>query len=294
MRLAVLADIHANRYALEAVLADVAAQGVEQLVVNGDLVNRGPDNLAVLERLWPLGCLKTLGNHEDLMLKWSVRAPDLPASWFGDPFWRATAWSAAQLEAAGWLPELATLPMMHWLEFAPGTSLLIAHGSPRHYREGLSERLPDEMLSEILQMHPADVLVGSHTHSAMLRRWGQHLVLNTGAVGAPFDGDPRAQYLVLELRGGRWRAEFRRVAYDRRPALEAFETSGLLEEGGLSAHIFKLELQNARSYLTPFWMWSEEQGLPQDWASWERFQQAFPARFRPPEEPGKSSESFKS
>lgn len=51
MKLAIIADIHGNRYALEAVLIDIARQGVDRVVVNGDMVNRGPDNVAVMERL---------------------------------------------------------------------------------------------------------------------------------------------------------------------------------------------------------------------------------------------------
>ena len=282
--LAVIADIHANIHALEAVLADIAGQGVDRVIVNGDLVNRGPNNLAVLERLWDRGYPIILGNHDDLMRKWVERAEDLPPEWFDDPFWGATAWSARQLEDAGWTESLATLPMTYRLEPEGAPSLLISHGSPRHYREGYGERMPDETISEIFQMHPADVLVGSHTHQPMERAWGQHRVLNTGAVGAPFNGDPRAQYLVLNLQDGRWQPTFRKVPYDRTPALEAFETSGLLEEGGLSAHIFHEELKNARSYLTPFWMWSEKQGLDQGWETWSHFQEAFPEYFQPPDE----------
>lgn len=281
MRLAILSDIHANRYALEAVLADAEAQGADQLVVNGDLVNRGPDNVAVLELLWPRADVITLGNHDDLMRLWALRDESLPQEWFDDPFWAATAWSSAQLERAGWLPRLAELPFSHRLELPGAPRLLIAHGTPRHYRESLGVRTSDEVLSEILQHHPADVLVGSHTHSAMERRWGRHLILNTGSVGAPFDGDARAQYLLLTLRGGAWQPEFRRLRYDHAGAVAAFEASGLLDAGGLSAQIFRLELQNARSYLTPFWMWTETEALPRSWASWQRFQELFPDRFAP-------------
>ena len=262
----------------------MAEQDIDQVVINGDLVNRGPNNLAVLERVWDLGYPMTLGNHDDLMRKWVERAEDLPAEWFDDPFWGATAWSAAQLESAGWTATLASLPMTYSVETPDAPDILVSHGSPRHYREGYGKRMPDETISEILQMHPADVLVGSHTHQPMERTWGQHQVYNTGAVGAPFNGDPRAQYLILKLQNGAWQPTFRQVPYDRAPALKAFETSGLLEAGGLSAHIFYAELKNARSYLTPFWMWSEKQGLEQSWETWGHFQEAFPEYFQPPDE----------
>jgi len=280
LKLAIIADIHANLHALEAVLSDIRDEGVDHIIVNGDLVNRGPNNLAVLERLWTLGATLILGNHDDLMRKWIERDPDLPQSWFDDPFWGATAWSARSLQAAGWIEKLAALPMTYVPDYAEAPSLLISHGSPRHYREGYSDYTPDTVYSEILQDHPADVLIGSHTHRPIEHYWGPHAIFNTGAVGAPFNGNPNAQYLILRLVGESWQPEFRQVAYDRAPALKAFETTGMLEEGGLSAHIFREELKNARSYLTPFWMWTEEQGCEQTWETWRQFQHAFPGRFK--------------
>ena len=70
--IAVIADIHANLPALEAVLTDIRELGADTLIVNGDLVNRGPSNAAVLERILELNpSAVTLGNHDDLMRKWS-------------------------------------------------------------------------------------------------------------------------------------------------------------------------------------------------------------------------------
>ena len=83
-----IADVHANVPALEAVLADIAEQGADEIVVNGDLVNRGPGNAEVLERVLNLPNLSamTLGNHDDLMRKWIDRDPDIPELWFEDAF----------------------------------------------------------------------------------------------------------------------------------------------------------------------------------------------------------------
>src|SRR5438105_2170815 len=69
-RLAVLADIHANADALEAVLADAASQGVTQLVILGDLIGYYYQPLRVLELLedWP--AVMVLGNHEVMLDRW--------------------------------------------------------------------------------------------------------------------------------------------------------------------------------------------------------------------------------
>ncbi len=282
MRVAIIADIHANVPALEAVLADLATVHVDRVVVNGDIVNRGPSNVEAMRLLGEHLGSCTLGNHDDLMRMWVERDPALPGEWFDDPFWASAGWAARQLQEAGYIDTIRRLPMTVRIAVDGAPSQLISHGSPRHYREGYGKYLTDEAISEITQMHPADVLVGSHTHRPMQRRWGHYLVLNTGAVGSPFNGDPRAQYLVLTLENGRWTPQFRRVPYDRDAALDAFEASGYLEQGGLSARIFREELRNARSYLVPFLMWCEEQGRPHEEAAWNEFQRRFEQRFKMP------------
>ena len=284
MRIAVIADVHANVPALEAVLEDVATLGVDRLVVNGDSVNRGPGNAEAMRLLQGVAQEGTLGNHDDLMRMWVEKDPSLPREWFEDDFWASAGLAATELQEAGQIPVIRRLPLTVSVEVGGAPSVLVAHGSPRHYREGYGRFLTDEAISEITQMHPADVLVGSHTHRPLLRRWGHYLVLNTGAVGSPFNGDPRAQYLVLTLEEGRWQPQFRRVAYDREAALRAFVDSGYLELGGLSARIFFEELRNARSYLVPFLMWCEEQGRAHEEAAWQAFRRQFEPRFRAPAE----------
>ena len=279
LKVAVIADIHGNVQALEAVLADIREQRIDEVIVNGDLVNRGPSNVEVMERVTSEGLPITLGNHDDLMRKWVDRDADIPEAWFEDPFWAGTAWAARELQKAGWIDTFRTLPMTYAVTPGGRPSLLLSHGSPRHYREGYGKFLTDADIESIIQATPADVLIGSHTHSPLERRWGRYLVLNTGAVGTPFNGDPRAQYLVMHLQNGAWAHEFRAVPYDRAGALSAFETKGLLEQGDLSARIFYEELLCARSFLTPFLMWTEKQDAPQNEETWARFKKAFADRF---------------
>lgn len=279
MRVAVIADVHGNVPALEATLDDIEKQEVDRVIVNGDLVNRGPEGVDVVARLRAEGIERTLGNHDDLMRKWVERDSDLPESWFEDSFWRATGWCAQRLADAGWIEMLAAAPMTIRIELPDAPTVLVSHGSPRHYREGYGRHLSDTAIEEIASEYGADVLVGSHTHRAMQREWGRVSVLNTGAVGTPFNGDPRAQYLILALTGRRWRPEFRAVAYDRDAALAAFETTGFLAEGGLSARIFYAELRYARAFLMPFFKWTDARGRPHDDAAWEDFRNMFPERF---------------
>jgi predicted phosphodiesterase len=275
MKLAIISDIHGNIHALDAVLRDIDALGVDQVVVNGDLVNRNPNNVRVMERLAERRYPTTLGNHDDLLRLWVDRDARLPGEWFSDPFWEGTAWSARQVADAGWMDSLRDLPMTYRIEPPGAPSVLISHGSPRHYREGYSWYLTDQDIADIVAAYPADVLIGSHIHRSLERAWNGHIVLNTGAVGAPFNGNPRAQYLLLTLQANAWTWEFRAVPYDHVAALAAFEEMGYLEEGGLSAFIFYEELRYARAIYAPFWGWAESNNVLMNWNSWREFYEEF-------------------
>jgi predicted phosphodiesterase len=282
MRIAVLADIHGNLAALEAVLADVAAHAPDRIVVNGDVVNRGPQGDAVMGRVLEVGAELTLGNHDDLMIRIADDDRRLPSDFRRRAFWEANRWCARQLERSGHLEALRALPMTVEVAQPGAPRVLVSHGSPRHFREGYGRFLSDEIISEIVEMHPADVLVGSHTHRPLHRRWGRVTVLNTGAVGSPFNGDARAQYLLLTLEDGTWVPTYRRVAYDLHASLAAYADTGYLEAGGLLARLFHDEVRDARSYLVPFQMFTEERGLDLGDASWKVFRAEAPLAPRPP------------
>lgn len=271
MRVAVIADIHGNADALRAVLDDIKKQGAEEVVVNGDVVNRGPDSVEVLQTLLEQPRTRfTLGNHDDLLRLWQARSDALPADWFDDPFWGATEWSTQQLEGAGLLHVPASWPLTLRLHEPGLPDVLIAHGTPEHYRESLSDQSQPQRVAELAGTHGAGVLVASHIHRQADADFGGVRVLNTGAVGSPADGDPRAQYLLLSAAPQGWQPELRRVPYDRGGVLRRFETSGLLRTG-LSAEIFRDEVQTARSLYTPYWTWAEEQGVPRDAQTWKTF-----------------------
>ncbi len=67
-RIAVIADIHGNMPALEAVISDLADQAVDEVLVGGDLVGRGPEGSRVVKRVRELGWPAIGGNHEDYLL----------------------------------------------------------------------------------------------------------------------------------------------------------------------------------------------------------------------------------
>lgn len=269
MKLAVISDIHGNKPALDAVMADLARQQPDRVVVAGDLVNRGPSNCAVLERVVATDWDVIAGNHDKLIVAWA--RDQVADEWYDDPWWSPVGWVAEQVDE--WIDYLAALPFELSVDVVGADPIRIVHGSPRHIREGLHHFLSDERITEILTDVDESVIVSAHTHIPMERQVNGWHVVNVGAVGLPFNHDTRAQYVIFTpRRDGSWETEFRAVEYDHEAAVAAFETSGYLDEG-LAAWLFQREVETARNHLFPFEQWANKRDLPLTWETWHRYQQ---------------------
>lgn len=252
MKVAVFSDVQANLPALEVAADDILAWRPDLVVMAGDLLNRGPCSRACLERFEELrrahGWLPINGNHEVWVLRCGREAPPSPVAAEMRAFADFTHRQVADLQHAfDWWPD--------HLCFDGGDDaswVHITHGSLLGHRDGISASLPDEALAERLPRDTA-LFVGAHTHKPLVRRYGAMQILNVGSVGSPFDGDTRASYGRLELHGGRWRTEIRRLAYDRARAERDFHDSGFLAEGGPLTRILLVEWQEAR-VLMPHWI----------------------------------------
>lgn len=250
MKIAVLSDVHGNVPALDAVLEDIGAWRADVLIVNGDLVSRGPYSLECLRRLreaHPDAHLLA-GNHEAYVLH-CVDTPADPEHPTHD-IDRFARWAAVQLGEA--VEELrAWGDHLDLTDLEQGASVHVTHGSRLGNRDGLSVSVPEDELAEKLG-DPRDLHIGSHTHKPMLRPFQGSLVVNTGSVGQPMDGDPRAAYGRFVLHGGEWQASIRRVAYDKLQAERDFIDSGFLEEAGPLPRLIHLELIQSRAHLGPW------------------------------------------
>ena len=253
-RIAVLADIHANPPALEAVIDDLSELEVDEVLVGGDLVGRGPCGSTVVDRIAELGWTTIRGNHEDYVL--SFRRRDVPDDWLVADEWSASRWMAEEIDDRH-AEFIDALPFSVSAE--TDADLRLFHGSPRSYNEGIGHWTSRGTLEEHFEGIDESLLVCAHTHRPLKRDLDGGMVVNVGSVGLPFNGDPRAQYAIFERTAetGSWTVEFRQVSYDRDTMLKHYETTGFLEAGGITAHILKRELEQARPYLVPFLKWAE-------------------------------------
>jgi putative phosphoesterase len=237
MKLALISDIHGNLHALEAVWQDLERARPDHVLCLGDLVGYGafPNEVAAWMREREIPTV--MGNYDegvgfdldDCGCVYRDLADDRRGR-------QSLLWSRERTTPAN-KEYLRGLPLQIRQDFG-GARVLGVHGSPRKINEYLYQDRPAATFERIAKLAGCDVLLFGHTHLPYQKWVGKTLFINTGSVGKPKDGDPRAGYVMLELNRPR-RVEFRRVAYDTAAAAAAVRAAGLpphfatlLETGG--------------------------------------------------------------
>jgi predicted phosphodiesterase len=214
-RLAVLADIHGNSIALRAVMADLARQGgADAVIILGDLAVFGPDPIGVLNLLRQIGsAFHVRGNTDRYLVKGNYPSQPDGTGWQSQTL-ASFRWTARELGRTG-LNFLASLPARQLLRLSPQHTILAVHGSPRSDEEDIRPDTPVAELVPMVNGQAYNLLLCAHTHLPCDRMAAGRRVVNAGSVGLPFDGDPRASYVLVNLRpGGEYFIAFRRVSYD--------------------------------------------------------------------------------
>jgi predicted phosphodiesterase len=257
-RLAVLADIHGNLTALDAVIADMAAYDVDHVIVAGDAVNWGPESAAVVARIVAAGWGVIRGNNEYYLLDYQTDRE--PEAWRD---YEMTPYLYRHL-AGRWHHTIAAWPDTISLRYPDAPPVRVWHGSPRSPSEGIFPGTPESAICEMLDGTVETTVIAAHTHLALERQAGRWRVLNPGSVGAPMDGRDGACYLLLDARDGDWHATFRRIEYDTAPLFAAFERERFVEECGVTGHLVVQEFKTARLHVLPFMQWraAEHPGAP--------------------------------
>jgi diadenosine tetraphosphatase ApaH/serine/threonine PP2A family protein phosphatase len=234
MRVAVVSDIHANLHALTAVLADVDAEGVDELWCLGDVVGYGPRPNECCDLVRGRAAVSLCGNH-DLAVLGSLDVAD-----FAGDAHRAARWTTGELgdEQRTWLGSLEPA--------GARAGVRLYHASPRdpiweyvltEYVALASFRATDDPLALIGHSHVAlalqwdggDFVAGGLAPAGTTLQLAKpRFLLNPGSVGQPRDGDPRAAWLLLDLDARR--GTFRRVAYDVARTQAEIRERGLPEQ----------------------------------------------------------------
>ena len=225
-KIALFSDIHGNRPALEAVLADIEARGISRLHCLGDLVGYGPDPNGVIDVLREREIPSLLGNYDE-GVGWDKGDcgcfyPTEEAKEVGKASYAFTG-AEVTADRKAYLRELPREARVVLGE----NQVHLVHGSPRRINEYLLQKRDSRTYERLAADESADVLAFGHTHESWQGVFGGILFVNDGTVGRPKDGDPRAGYAVLVAEGYEVRAEFVRVAYDAEAVAASVLAAGL-------------------------------------------------------------------
>ena len=235
MRLAVIADIHSNREALDSVLARIDQEGVDAILNLGDLVGYTASPNECLELLQGRNVWSLAGNH-DLALLDPERAQN-----FNIIAYEALMWCQQQVRPE-FLEFLQGLPLLRKL---PG-SFLACHGTPANPDTYIAYHFQGKrVLNDLYKHSDLRVCFFGHTHrralwyrdirgKVALRQIApttmklspeEHYLINPGSVGQPRDGNPEAAYAIFDDEASS--IQFKSVPYDVSGAQRRILAAGL-------------------------------------------------------------------
>jgi predicted phosphodiesterase len=239
-RFALISDIHANLPALRAVLGDIdEREDVDAIYHLGDLTGYAPWPNEVVSLLRDRVIPGVSGNYDSTVAtdyKHCGCRADTPHD--EELSHLSFEWTRSHVT-----PEtkkyLGSLPFR--LDIRPfgghvsGSTVTLVHGNQTLNTVYVTEDRSDAFLEKMakdLGSRSEDVICFGHTHKPWQRVVGRVQFINTGSVGRPKDGDPRACYVSLAIDGSGVRVEFVRVAYDIDEAARAIRESELPDEFG--------------------------------------------------------------
>ena len=260
MRLAVLADIHGNLPAFEAVLKHIAQQKVDQVIIAGDIAVGAPDSKACVELAMSCGYPVLRGNHERYIANFG--APNGSPLWATEQF-APLQWAAAQLSEQDrqWMAKLPTS-----LRLPEAPDLFVVHASERDDHDTVSPHTPEAELQKMFPQAQEGFIVRSHNHYGQVRLWEKGYIITNGSVGLPMDGNPTAQYLLLDQTHAGWKIQHQSIPYNLDAALSRFQDTDYLSAVGPMGRLFFRELMTASQQIVPFLrlyaQWSKQAPIP--------------------------------
>ena len=223
MRFAVISDVHGNVQALDAVLADIASQGVDATLCLGDHVSGPMDPAGAADRLMQLDGPVIRGNHDRWLAERNSEGKDL------DPVDRFALMRMKQAHR-------------DWLETMPATAvfngeIFLCHGTPASdnaawidgwYQDRRTTLPAEETVIRAAAGIEYPIMLCGHTHipRSVRLRDGRRIV-NPGSIGLQLvRGSPDARYALIERRNGKWLIDHRSVEYDFEVAAQQAVANG--------------------------------------------------------------------
>jgi predicted phosphodiesterase len=231
MRIAIVSDIHGNRTALEAVLADLGQTSPDLILHGGDLPQGGASPAEIVDRIRELGWPGVVGNADEMLFRpeslpeFASQLPQLQSLWAAIEEMAVATREALGEERLAWLSALPRIQI-----HGP---MALVHASPESLWRAPAPEASDAELQSVYSPLGQPIAVYGHIHRAYIRKLSglngvdlngvEITVANTGSVSLSHDGDRRAAYLLLDD----FKPQIRRVEYDVDRELKALASCGL-------------------------------------------------------------------
>jgi predicted phosphodiesterase len=221
MRIAIVSDIHGNRTAFEAVLADLRHTSPDLIFHGGDLAASGANPVEIVDRIRDLGWQGVVGNADEMLfMPEALKENANPSPELQPLFAAIQEMATATCEALG-------KERLAWLRGLPRIQIhgpmALVHASPESRWKAPMPTASDAELESVYRPLGQPIAVYAHIHRSYIRSVSGMIVANTGSVSLSHDGDRRAAYLLLDDS----QPAIRRVAYDIDSELEALSGCGL-------------------------------------------------------------------
>jgi len=221
MRIAIVSDIHGNRTAFEAVLADLRQASPDLILHGGDLADSGASPVDIVDQIRDLGWQGVVGNTDEMLFNpesltaFASQSPTL------QPLFAAIEEMAVATREALGEDRLAWLRgLPHVQKHGP---MALVHASPESPWRAPAPEAADAELESVYALLGQPVAIYAHIHRPYIRSVSGMIVANTGSVSLSYDGDRRAAYLLLDEST----PAIRRVEYDLNKELKALFDCGL-------------------------------------------------------------------
>lgn len=232
MRIAILSDLQGNLAALQAVLADIEREHIDQTICLGDVALTGPQPHETIQQVESLNCQVVMGNCDEWLLDpQPYEANDERRKMTKD----INYWCLKQLLPSDFNYLRSFEPTIS-VPLGNRDSILCYHGSPKCNMDSILPTTSEEDLERILDGYRACVMAGGHTHVQMFRRYDDAIIVNPGSVGSPDEcnwktnehrAPPWAEYALLDWSDGRLGVDLRRVPIDTKALKEIALSSGM-------------------------------------------------------------------
>ncbi len=216
MLIGLIADVHSNVIALEAVLSEMDALGVEIILHAGDMVGYNPYPNETIGSFKKRKIISVRGNHERALVTGDT-------SGFNPYAAAALEWTGKIItcENLGFISKLKDIEAIT----VDDARIVIVHGSPKDLDRYV---YPEDFEPGFLTMSDSDILVLGHTHIQFKKEYPEGIIINPGSVGQPRDLDPDSAFAILDT--DKMQIQLKRKKYDIEKVVEDMQKAHLPEK----------------------------------------------------------------